>query len=62
MTREAENQSVSLHITLEQWRALVAVVDTGGYAQAAELLHKSLSSVTYGVQCVFHAMPVGHFT
>ncbi len=50
MTREAENQSVSLHITLEQWRALVAVVDTGGYAQAAELLHKSQSSVTYGVQ------------
>lgn len=38
------------HITLEQWRALIAVVDTGGYAQAAELLHKSQSSVTYAVQ------------
>ena len=38
------------HITLEQWRALVAVVDAGGYAQAAEALHKSQSSVTYAVQ------------
>src|SRR5580693_3339098 len=37
-------------ITLEQWRALMAVVDAGGYAQAAELLHKSQSAVTYAVQ------------
>jgi DNA-binding transcriptional LysR family regulator len=38
------------HITLEQWRALLAVVDAGGYAQAAEVLHKSQSAVTYAVQ------------
>lgn len=38
------------HVTLEQWRALVAVVDAGGYAQAAEALHKSQSAVTYAVQ------------
>lgn len=38
------------YITLEQWRTLVTVVDTGGYAQAAEVLHKSQSSVTYAVQ------------
>jgi DNA-binding transcriptional LysR family regulator len=38
------------HITLEQWRALIAVVDAGGYAQAAETLHKSQSSITYAVQ------------
>jgi DNA-binding transcriptional LysR family regulator len=38
------------YITLEQWRALVAVVDAGGYAQAAQLLHKSQSSVSYAVQ------------
>lgn len=38
------------HITLEQWRALIAVVDAGGYAQAAEELHKSQSAVTYAVQ------------
>ena len=37
-------------IGLEQWRALVAVVDAGGYAQAAALLHKSQSAVTYAVQ------------
>lgn len=37
-------------ISLEQWQALVAVVDAGGYAQAAQRLHKSQSSVTYLVQ------------
>lgn len=37
-------------ITLDQWRALLAVVDAGGYAQAAETLHKSQSAVTYSVQ------------
>ncbi len=37
-------------ISLEQWRALLAVVDAGGYAQAAEALHKSQSAVTYAVQ------------
>ena len=38
------------HITLEQWRALIAVIDAGGYAQAAGTLHKSQSSITYAVQ------------
>jgi len=37
-------------ITLEQWRSLIAVVDFGGYAQAAEKLHKSQSAITYAVQ------------
>src|ERR1700736_4812698 len=37
-------------ITLEQWRSLLAVVDAGGYAQAAAVLHKSQSAVTYAVQ------------
>jgi DNA-binding transcriptional LysR family regulator len=37
-------------ISLEHWRSLLAVVDAGGYAQAAEALHKSQSAVTYGVQ------------
>src|SRR6202453_5158393 len=37
-------------ISLEQWRALLAVVDSGGYAQAAVSLHKSQSAVTYAVQ------------
>jgi DNA-binding transcriptional LysR family regulator len=37
-------------ITIEQWQALVSVVESGGYARAAEALHKSQSTVTYGVQ------------
>ena len=37
-------------ITLDQWRALQAVVEAGGYAQASELLHKSQSTITYAVQ------------
>jgi DNA-binding transcriptional LysR family regulator len=37
-------------ISLEQWRSLLAVVDSGGYAQAAAALHKSQSAVTYAVQ------------
>jgi DNA-binding transcriptional LysR family regulator len=37
-------------ISLEHWRSLLAVVDAGGYAQAAAALHKSQSAVTYAVQ------------
>jgi DNA-binding transcriptional LysR family regulator len=37
-------------ISLDQWRALVAIVEAGGYAQAAEVLHRSQSTVTYAVQ------------
>lgn len=37
-------------ISLEQWRCLIAVVEAGGYARAAEWLHKSQSSVSYAVQ------------
>jgi DNA-binding transcriptional LysR family regulator len=40
----------SPRITLDQWSALVAVVDAGSYAKAAEALHKSQSTVTYAVQ------------
>src|SRR5437879_5196094 len=42
--------TITPKITLDQWRALLAVVDAGGYAQAAENLHKSQSAVTYAVQ------------
>jgi len=41
---------MSPKISLEQWRALIAVVEGGGYAQAAERLHKTQSTVTYAVQ------------
>lgn len=37
-------------VTLEQWRTLVAVVESGGHAQAAAQLHKSQSSVTAALQ------------
>ena len=37
-------------ISLEQWRTLLAVVDAGGYAQAATVLHKSQSAISYAVQ------------
>lgn len=37
-------------VSLEQWRAFATVVEAGGYAQAADALHKSQSSVTYAVQ------------
>src|ERR1700736_5754083 len=37
-------------ISLEHWRSLLAAVDAGGYAQAAAVLHKSQSAVTYAVQ------------
>lgn len=36
-------------VTLEQWRTLQAVVDSGGFAQAAEVLHRSQSSVSYTI-------------
>src|SRR3546814_13105103 len=38
-----------LKTTLEQWRVLQAIVEHGGYAQAAEALHRSQSSVSYMV-------------
>ncbi|HEX7044294.1 MAG TPA: LysR family transcriptional regulator [Burkholderiales bacterium] len=49
------------HITLEQWRSLLAVVEAGGYAQAAAALHKSQSSVTYAVQKIERQLGVKLF-
>jgi len=37
-------------VSLDQWRTLQAVIDYGGYAQAAEQLHRSQSSVSYAVK------------
>lgn len=37
-------------VSLEQWHALIAVVDEGGYAQAAEAMNKSQSAVSYAIQ------------
>jgi DNA-binding transcriptional LysR family regulator len=48
-------------ITLEQWRALRAVVEAGGYAQAAARLHKSQSTLTYAVQKIERLLDVKVF-
>src|SRR6266542_2140780 len=48
-------------ISLDHWRSLAAVVDAGGYAQAAKSLHKSQSSVTYAVQQVESQLGVKAF-
>ncbi|WP_372737772.1 LysR family transcriptional regulator [Neptunomonas sp.] len=37
-------------VTLEQWQCLVAIVESGGYAAAAEVLNKSQSSISYAIQ------------
>ena len=42
--------STSPRISLDQWAALVAVVDHGGYARASERLHRTQSTVTYTIQ------------
>ena len=44
--------------TLDQWRMLVAVMDAGGFSAAAEVLGKSQSAVSYGVQQLQKAMGV----
>jgi DNA-binding transcriptional LysR family regulator len=49
------------YITLEQWRSLIVVVDAGGYAQAAEILNKSQSAVTYAVQKIESLLGVKAF-
>ncbi|MBM2853275.1 MAG: LysR family transcriptional regulator [Steroidobacteraceae bacterium] len=48
-------------ISLEQWRALVAVVEAGGYAQAAEQIHKTQSTVSYAVQKIEQQLDVKLF-
>jgi DNA-binding transcriptional LysR family regulator len=48
-------------VSLDQWRALLAVVDAGGYAQAAQRLHRSQSSVSYAVRQLEAALGVRAF-
>lgn len=52
---------MSAHISLEQWRSLIEVVDAGGYAQAAEKLCKSQSAVSYAVQKIESLLGVKAF-
>jgi DNA-binding transcriptional LysR family regulator len=48
-------------ITLEQWEALLTVVDAGSYAKAAERLNKTQSTVTYAVQKIESLLDVKAF-
>ena len=48
-------------VTLDQWRALLAVIDAGGYAKAAELLNKSQSAVSYSISQLETALGVKVF-
>ncbi|HYH42946.1 MAG TPA: LysR family transcriptional regulator [Burkholderiales bacterium] len=48
-------------ITLDQWQTLVAVVEAGSHAKAAEVLHKTQSTVTYAVQKIESLLGVKAF-
>lgn len=41
--------SAGFRTSLDQWRALAAVVDADGFAQAAARLHRSQSAVSYAI-------------
>lgn len=45
-------------VSLEQWAALQAVIDYGGFAQAAEALNKSQSSISYAIRKLQEQVPV----
>ncbi|MFP1677224.1 LysR family transcriptional regulator [Alloalcanivorax sp. C16-2] len=53
---------MSTKITLDQWQALIAVVDEGGYAAAAEALNKSQSAISYAIQKIETELGVRAFT
>jgi len=48
-------------ISLEQWRALIAVVESGAYAAAAEAVFKTQSSISYAVQKIEQQLNVKLF-
>ena len=48
-------------VSLDQWRALVAVVDAGSYAAAAETIHRSQSAVTYAIKKLESTLAVRAF-
>jgi DNA-binding transcriptional LysR family regulator len=48
-------------VALDQWRALIAVVDAGGYLQAAERMHRTQSTVSYAVQKIEQLLNVKLF-
>ncbi|MCP8898678.1 LysR family transcriptional regulator [Gilvimarinus xylanilyticus] len=53
--------SKDVKVTLDQWRALIAVIEQGGYARAAETLCKSQSTVSYAISQLEQALNVAVF-
>jgi DNA-binding transcriptional LysR family regulator len=49
---------VNARTTLEQWRILAAVVDQGGFAQAAQSTHRSQSAISYALANLQDALGV----
>lgn len=47
-----------LRSSIDQWQVLAAVVDAGGFAQAAQALHKSQSAISYAVAQLQEALGV----
>lgn len=48
----------NFHISLKQWRMLHAVVDCGGYADAANQLHLSQSTISYAIAKLQHQLGI----
>ena len=48
-------------ISIDQWTALVSVVESGSYVKASERLHKSQSTLTYAIQKVERLLGVKLF-
>jgi DNA-binding transcriptional LysR family regulator len=51
-----------LKATLEQWRMFKAVVDAGGFNQAADVVHKSQSSIHHAVNKLEDSLGVSLLT
>jgi len=51
-----------LRVSLEQWQALVAVVQEGGYANASEKLYKSQPTLSYLIKKIEESLNVSLFT
>lgn len=48
--------------TLDQWITLQAVVDCGGFAQAAEVLHRTQSSISYTISKLEQVLEIEIFS
>ena len=61
-TPREESQGKAPLATLDQWVTFLAVIDTGGFAQAGEFLHCSQSGVSYTINKLQERLGVQLFT